>query len=111
MMEELIRDNTIKTFLSKFHSKDWKSLVFLLIEYSIYNIQRDFNLNKIKYNDLVTMVNSLKSENVFTHGNEDKYSNILKPTDVNNYTNLFSTNTPPFSKDRNKNNLFKKKIN
>ena len=96
MMEELYKQPYIKGFLNNFPSRYWKSIIFLLLEYSILNIEKNYNMNNITYNQLCMLVNDMKLPTGILKTNEKKitdtyYSNLNSPNkSVNSFITMKS---------------------
>jgi hypothetical protein len=75
MMEELYKQANIKEFLNYFPSRNWKSIIFLLLDYSILNIEKQYNMSNITFNQIYTLVNDMKSSTGILKTNDKKFTN------------------------------------
>lgn len=90
MMEEIYREiPVVKNFLIKFPNREWKQVVFLLVEYAAINLSKSINMTNIKLYDIQKALNDIKNEEVFTIGNDDEGFIKFKKS-FNNNSNLFT---------------------
>jgi hypothetical protein len=62
MIEEFYKRKLIRDFLSLFSENKWKELLFLLVEYAIIQLKRNYNVGSLSLDDIITILDDLKEE-------------------------------------------------
>ncbi len=62
MIEEFYKKKIIRDFLSLFSESKWKQLLFLLVEYGILQLRKDYNVASMSLEDIHSIIDDLKEQ-------------------------------------------------
>lgn len=62
MIEEFYKKKLIRDFLSLFSETKWKELLYLIAEYGIILLKRNYNVASLSLDDLLNIIDDLKEE-------------------------------------------------
>ena len=62
MIEEFYKKKIIRDFLSLFSECKWKELLFLLVEFGILQLRKDYNVASMSLDDLNNIIDDLKED-------------------------------------------------
>jgi hypothetical protein len=62
MIEEFYKRKIIRDFLSLYSEVKWKELLFLLVEYAIFMLKRNYNVASLSLEDIIAVLDDLKEE-------------------------------------------------
>jgi hypothetical protein len=62
MIEEFYKRKLIRDFLSLFSEVKWKELLFILVEYAIVMLKRNYNIASLSVDDIIAVLDDLKEE-------------------------------------------------
>ncbi len=75
MIEEFYKKKLIRDFLSLFTQAKWKELLFLIAEYGVIMLKRNYNIATLSLDDISNILDELKEEDL---KNQKKFQKKLE---------------------------------